>query len=70
MPNYDYECLNCKNQLEVAHAVDEKIIRKCPKCKTIMKKLLTGGAFQLKGDGWPGKEIKEKGQKKHGKESE
>lgn len=32
----------------------------CDKCEEMGKKIPAIGGFELKGDGWPGKEIKKK----------
>lgn len=64
MPNYDYECPKCNLVTEVTHPMLISVVI-CNKCKYPMKKLVTGGAFHLKGDGWPGKEIKEERKKQN-----
>jgi len=54
---YEYYC-ECGETKEVDHGMLESPKVLC-KCKKQMKKVITGGTgFVLKGDGWPGKEIK------------
>lgn len=64
MPFFDYQCKNeeCKEVFEVNLGRNEldEVIPKCPKCKSECKRIISGGyCFILKGEGWPGKEIKE-----------
>ncbi len=53
MPTYEYGCSNCGNQWELEQRITENPIRKCPKCKKLKaQRLISGGNFILKGDGW------------------
>jgi putative FmdB family regulatory protein len=65
MPHYQYLCESCGEEQEhffTMSEVDKKKV-KCSKCKKIMIRLITGGAgFVLKGEGWPGKTIKQEGE--------
>ena len=53
MPTYEYGCSNCGNQWELEQRITANPIRKCPKCKKLKaQRLISGGNFILKGDGW------------------
>lgn len=52
MAIYEYQCEAC-GVIEVQHPMDASPLRKCPKCgKTGVTRLISLGAFQLKGSGW------------------
>ncbi len=53
MPTYEYACGACGNQWEKEQRISEAPVRKCPKCgKAKAQRLISGGNFILKGDGW------------------
>lgn len=52
MPYYEYNCLKCKQTLEILQKISEAPKRKCPECGGKLKKLISNTAFQLKGGGW------------------
>ena len=53
MPTYEYACGACGNQWEKEQRISESPVRKCPKCgKLKAQRLISGGNFILKGDGW------------------
>lgn len=57
MPHYDYQCIDeeCNHIFEVSLGVYEldNVEIKCPKCKKICKRNVSGGTGILfKGDGW------------------
>ncbi|MFA5999553.1 MAG: zinc ribbon domain-containing protein [Candidatus Paceibacterota bacterium] len=61
MPTYEYFCPKCDNEIEIEHSIKESVTPICDKCKTEMKRNISGGTgFVLKDFGWPGKDIKEK----------
>ena len=65
MPTYNYACEKCGEVLEVEHRISETIPPpKCPKCgMDTHQVILPGdGGFQLKGDGWSGKDFRVKHQ--------
>lgn len=63
MPRYEYECPKDGTLVEVGHSMSECDTHeeKCPSCNGTMKRLVGGaGGFLLKGDGWTGRDIREK----------
>ena len=70
MPLYEYKCLACGSSFEVLQKVNEPRLKKCPKCRGLLKKVLSPPAIHFKGSGWyitdytqnkkPEKESKEK----------
>ena len=53
---YDYQCKKCEAVFEAMTKDDEKAECDCG-CKNL-KKLMSAPLFELKGNGWPGKEFK------------
>lgn len=54
---YEYLCRVCKHQFEVEQSIKDKPESECPKCLvTCDNRLISGGNFILKGDGW-GKDL-------------
>jgi putative FmdB family regulatory protein len=51
MPIYEYQCEKC-GTFEVTQKITESPLRKCPTCKSKVKKLISNTSFQLKGTGW------------------
>ena len=51
MPIYEYECRKCGN-FEVTQRITENALRKCPKCKGKVSRLLSAPSIQFKGSGW------------------
>lgn len=53
MPTYEYGCQSCGHQWEKEQRISAAPIRKCPECgKLKAQRLISGGNFILKGDGW------------------
>ena len=52
MPLYEYKCLTCGSSLEVLQKLNEPRLKKCPKCRGLLKKVLSPPALQFKGSGW------------------
>ena len=53
MPLYEYECKRCHFRFERIQKFSDRLVRKCPKCKTgRVEKLLSAPAVQFKGTGW------------------
>lgn len=53
MPNYDYRCNKCDHKFEKTQKMSEPAGADCPECASAdCKRLITGGAFHLKGTGW------------------
>jgi len=77
MPLYEYKCLACGSSFEVLQKVNEPRLKKCPKCGSLLKKVLSAPAIQFKGSGWyitdyaqnkkPEKESKDKEKPKNEK---
>ena len=51
MPIYEYECKKC-GIIEVMQKITDASLKKCPKCKSSVRKLVSQSSFQLKGSGW------------------
>lgn len=51
MPIYEYHCEKC-GDFDVMQKITAGPLRKCPTCKSKVKKLMSNTAFQLKGTGW------------------
>ena len=54
MPLFDYECLNCENELiDVLQGINDERLVYCPECnEPELRRKLGIPAFILKGDGW------------------
>lgn len=58
MPLYEYECKKFHGIFEVRQSINDPPLDKCPQCVKEKKKsgppkrLISLGAFQLKGGGW------------------
>ena len=53
MPTYEYQCKKCAHKFEAAQKITEKPLRKCPKCKGSLKRLISAGVgFIFKGSGF------------------
>ncbi len=53
MPIYEYQCEECKEELEVIQKVSDDPIETCPSCQNnTLKKKTSMSAFHLKGGGW------------------
>jgi putative FmdB family regulatory protein len=56
---YLYSCSRC-GEVEVEQSIKDDVLTKCPTCnKSGVVRLITGGTFILKGDGWA-KDLYEK----------
>ena len=51
MPIYEYACPKC-GEFEVTQRITEEPLKKCPTCKSKVRKLISSTSFQLKGSGW------------------
>lgn len=51
MPIYEYECPKC-GEFEITQRITEDALKKCPTCKSKVRKLISNTSFQLKGSGW------------------
>lgn len=52
MPIYEFECLKCKDRLEVFQKMNDKPPAKCRKCGGRLEKQVSASAIQFKGSGW------------------
>lgn len=53
MPTYDYRCQKCNHVFEKVQRITAPPQATCPKCNlTECQRLITGGTFHLKGNGW------------------
>src|SRR5215472_10447422 len=66
MPIYEYSCPTC-GEFEVSQRITESPLKKCPTCKSKVRKLISATSFQLKGTGWYATDYG--GKKEAGKES-
>lgn len=63
MPTYSYLCEACENSFEMSRPMAESgDPQPCPECGGNGKRTIGPTNFILKGDGWPGKNIKISGQ--------
>lgn len=51
MPIYEYLCARC-GQFEVTQRITEQPLKRCPKCRGKVQKLISATSFQLRGSGW------------------
>jgi putative FmdB family regulatory protein len=59
MPIYEFKCNDCKLILEETHTMaNAPSETECPDCGKIVPRHYGSLNFALKGDGWPGKNIK------------
>ena len=53
MPTYEYECKKCSYTFEAFQAMSDEPLKKCPKCKKELRRLIFGGAGVIfKGSGF------------------
>lgn len=51
MPIYEYQCDKC-GPFEVTQRITDAPLRRCPECRSKVRKLISQTSFQLKGTGW------------------
>lgn len=51
MPIYEYQCDNC-GVFELSQRITEDPLKKCPTCKSKVRRLISNTSFMLKGSGW------------------
>ena len=51
MPIYEYSCANC-GVFEEMRKVSDPPIKRCPKCKGKVERIVSRTSFVLKGSGW------------------
>ena len=53
MPTYEYECPHCGHAFELFQKITDQPLKKCPKCKKGVKRLIgTGSGIIFKGSGF------------------
>lgn len=53
MPTYEYQCKKCGHAFEKFQGMQDKPIRRCPKCRSVVKRLIGAGAgIIFKGSGF------------------
>ncbi|MBD3261428.1 MAG: hypothetical protein GF334_07065 [Candidatus Altiarchaeales archaeon] len=64
MPVYEFKCENCESIFEVTCLIKERNEpRACPECSSEnTERVISLCSFVLKGDGWPGKNLKVRSQ--------
>jgi len=60
MPIYEYECRKC-GVFEHSQSINDDPLKRCPKCRSGVQKLLSAPAFHLKGGGWYSDGYEKKG---------
>ena len=53
MPTYEYECRRCGHDFERFQSITEEPLKRCPKCRGKVKRLIsTGAGIIFKGSGF------------------
>ncbi|MBP2684721.1 MAG: regulatory protein, FmdB family [Deltaproteobacteria bacterium] len=52
MPIYEYRCRKCDEVTERIEGFHDDPLKKCPSCAGKVERLMSAGAFILKGTGW------------------
>lgn len=52
MPIYEYQCRKCEATTEALQKFSDPPLKKCPHCGGKLEKMMSLGAFHLKGSGW------------------
>ncbi len=52
MPLYEYECIENGHRFELIRKFSDPEVRRCIKCKSKVKRLLSAPAISFKGSGW------------------
>ncbi len=61
MPIYEYQCRRCHDVTEAIQGFRDSPLRKCPACGGKLEKMMSPGAFVLKGSGWYATDYASKG---------
>ena len=65
MPTYEYECTKCGHLFEVFQPITAEPVKKCPKCKGKVRKLISPGiGLIFKGSGFYITDYKNSGTRK------
>ena len=69
MPTYEYQCETCKHHFEVFQPITEEPLKRCPKCRKKVRRLIGKGAGILfKGSGFHETDYRSESYKKQMKE--
>ena len=52
MPIYEYKCRKCGQVTELIEGAHDDPLKKCPSCAGKVERMMSAGAFILKGTGW------------------
>ena len=52
MPIYEYRCAACEHTFEVRQRFSDPPVKRCPKCKAKVEKLISAPGLLFKGTGW------------------
>ena len=64
MPTYEYECKACGYAFEKSQNMSDKPLRKCPKCKKEVRRIIGSGAgIIFKGSGFYATDYRKSGYK-------
>ena len=59
MPYYDFQCKRCEKIETVEYKIDTAPdIKGCIYCEGSARRIISRTSFVLKGDGWPGQDLK------------
>jgi putative FmdB family regulatory protein len=58
MPTYDYRCVDCGLEVEVAHGIHDRGPSTCGSCGGVMRKAVSTPAIHFKGSGWAKKDAR------------
>lgn len=59
MVTREYKCTECGIEKNYEERISDPIRKECPACGSRgLVRMLTNGAFRLKGLGWPGRDMK------------
>lgn len=68
MPTYEYECRKCGHTFERFQRISEEPVKRCPKCRGVVRRVLGGGAGLIfKGSGFYITDYRSDGYKKSAK---
>ena len=68
MPTYEYECRKCGHTFEKFQRISEPPAKRCPRCRSAVRRVLGGGAGLLfKGSGFYITDYRSDGYKKSAK---
>jgi putative FmdB family regulatory protein len=63
VPIYEYRCRKCDGVVERIQGVNDRPLSKCPTCGGKLERMMSPGAFVLKGSGWYATDYAGKGKR-------